>query len=65
MRVKTPWIEALRKKQQEGSDPTKASASSATPHDRDLSPKKMSDSYTSIVCSSFFGTSETQMRLTD
>ncbi len=53
MRVKTPWIEALRKNQAEGHDPTKASTTSATPQDRDLSPKKMGDSHTSIVCSTY------------
>nr|OQO29545.1 hypothetical protein B0A51_04103 [Rachicladosporium sp. CCFEE 5018] len=48
-RVRTPWIEALRKKQQEGEDPTKASGKAKTPKDRDLSPKKMSDSYHRVV----------------
>ncbi|OQO02843.1 hypothetical protein B0A48_11126 [Cryoendolithus antarcticus] len=48
-RVRTPWIEALRKKQQEGEDPTKASGRAETPKDRDLSPKKMSDSYHSVI----------------
>ncbi|KAK6433631.1 hypothetical protein LTR95_010194 [Oleoguttula sp. CCFEE 5521] len=48
-RVRTPWIEALRKKQQEGEDPTKASGKAETPKHRDLSPKKMSDSYHSVI----------------
>ena len=50
-RVRTPWVEALRKKQHEGKDPTKASGISETPPDRDLSPRSMSDSYHSVVCS--------------
>lgn len=49
MRVKTPWIEALKKKQEEWFDPAEASTTPATPRDRDLSPKKMGDSHTSIV----------------
>ena len=50
MRVKTPWIEALRKREQDGSDSQKAYKAPATPQDRDLSPKKMGDSHISIVC---------------
>ena len=65
MRVKTPWIEALRKKQQENSDPTKPLAAPATSQDRGLSPKKMGDSYTSIVCSTLLVTLGATMRLTD
>ncbi|KAL8629360.1 hypothetical protein Q9189_004933 [Teloschistes chrysophthalmus] len=49
MRVRTPWIEALRKKQEEGIDPTKKSSTPATPSDRDLAPKKMSDSFHRVV----------------
>lgn len=49
MRVRTPWIEALRKQRQEGIDPTKKSGTSATPADRDLTPKKMSDSFHRVV----------------
>lgn len=44
-RLQTPWIEAWRK-QQEG----KSTASSeATPQERDMTPKKMSDSYHRVV----------------
>jgi len=46
MRVRTPWIEALRKSKESGSQ------SAATPGDLvkpDLTPKKMSDSYVSFV----------------
>ncbi|KAI9712643.1 MAG: hypothetical protein M1812_006823 [Candelaria pacifica] len=49
MRVRTPWVEALRKKQEEGHDPTRASNIQVTPADRDLTPKKMSDSYHRVV----------------
>ncbi|KAL9606850.1 MAG: hypothetical protein Q9204_009442, partial [Flavoplaca sp. TL-2023a] len=45
MRVRTPWIEALRKKEEEGIDPTQRSSTPATPSNRDLTPKRMSDSY--------------------
>jgi hypothetical protein len=48
-RVRTPWIEAFRKKQAEGSGPTKASDKPQVPADRDLTPKRMSDSYHSVV----------------
>lgn len=58
MRVKTPWIEALRKKQAESFDPEKASTTSATPQDRDLSPKRMGDSHTAIVCNTCWHISE-------
>jgi acyl-coenzyme A thioesterase 9 len=50
-RVRTPWVEALKQKQQEGKDPTKASGVPETPSNRDLSPRSMSDSYHSVVCS--------------
>ena len=49
MRVRTPWIEALRKKRGEGIDPIKKSNTPATPPDRDLKPKKMSDSFHRVV----------------
>ena len=49
MRVRTPWIEALRKKQEEGIDPTQKSNTPATPSDRDLTPKRMADSYHRVV----------------
>lgn len=49
MRVRTPWVEALRKKREEGIDPTKKSNTPATPPDRDLKPKKMSDSFHRVV----------------
>jgi hypothetical protein len=48
-RVRTPWIEALRKQREDGTDPTKASGKPETPSDRDLSPRSMSDSYHSVV----------------
>ena len=49
MRVRTPWVEALRKHKEEGYDPTKTSTTPATPPDRDLTPKKMSDSFHRVV----------------
>ena len=49
MRVRTPWIEALRKKEEEGIDPTRRSDTPATPSNRDLTPKRMSDSYHRVV----------------
>ena len=49
MRVKTPWIEALRKQQEDGVDPRRKSDKPATPPDRDLTPKKMSDSFHRVV----------------
>ncbi|KAI4210705.1 MAG: hypothetical protein LQ351_006481 [Letrouitia transgressa] len=45
MRVTTPWIEALRKKQEEGRGPSQKSGASGPSFDRDLAPKKMSESY--------------------
>ena len=49
MRVRTPWIEALRKQREEGSDPTKISSTPVIPLNRDLTPKKMSDSFHRVV----------------
>ena len=49
MRVKTPWIEALRKQRKEDADPTKESSTPPTPSTRDLTPKKMSDSFHRVV----------------
>lgn len=49
MRVKTPWIEALRKQKQHCIDPARNSDTPATPLDLDLRPKKMSDSYHRVV----------------
>lgn len=49
MRVKTPWVEALRKQREEGFNPTKTSDTPLTPLDRDLKPKKMSDSFHRVV----------------
>ena len=46
MRVATPWVEALRKQREEGPNPTKTLN---TPTDRDLKPKKMSDSFHRVV----------------
>ncbi|KAL2355627.1 HotDog domain-containing protein [Cryomyces antarcticus] len=48
-RIETPWIEALRKKQHEDLDPSKPSGKPESPTNRNLEPKKMSDSYHSVV----------------
>ena len=45
-RVQTPWVEAFERQQNEGHDPTKPSG---PPLERDLTPRKMSDSYHSVV----------------
>lgn len=49
MRVRTPWVEALHQQQQEGQQPGKPSGRPEVPKDRDLTPKRMSDSYHSVV----------------
>jgi acyl-coenzyme A thioesterase 9 len=49
MRVRTPWVEAFRKQQKDGKQPGEASGKLQVPKDRDLSPKRMSDSYHSVV----------------
>ena len=49
MRVRTPWVEALREHKEEFYDPTKTSSTPATPPDRALTPKKMSDSFHRVV----------------
>jgi acyl-coenzyme A thioesterase 9 len=46
MRVRTPWIEALRRSQETGS---KSSAEPRDPPKPDLTPKKMSDSFVSVI----------------
>ncbi|GAB7355007.1 hypothetical protein MBLNU459_g5615t1 [Dothideomycetes sp. NU459] len=48
-RVQTPWIEALRKQQREGHDPTRPSGIPETPANRNLEPRSMSDSYHSVI----------------
>jgi hypothetical protein len=57
VRVRTPWVEALRQQQQDGTDPSKASGKQEVSPDRKLEPKRMSDSYHSVVstlCPSVF-----------
>ena len=49
MRVKTPFLEALRRQREEGHDSRNVSDKPATPPGRDLSPKKMADSYHRVV----------------
>ncbi|OJD33621.1 acyl-coenzyme a thioesterase 9 [Diplodia corticola] len=48
-RVHTPWIEALRKKQRQGEDPSQPSGKPHVSADRKLEPKKMSDSYHRVI----------------
>jgi acyl-coenzyme A thioesterase 9 len=48
-RVRTPWIEALRKQQAEGTTPGQASGKQEVPSNRDLSPKRMEESYHSVI----------------
>lgn len=49
-RVQTPWIEAFRKRQREGLDAAgQGKGEPQTPKDLDMTPKKMSDSYYSVV----------------
>lgn len=49
MRVKTPFIEALRRQKEEGNDPQKRPSTPAAAPNRELTPKKMSDSYYRVV----------------
>ena len=46
MRVRTPWIEALRRSKETGSQ---SAAAPEDPPKPDLTPKSMSDSYVSVV----------------
>ncbi|KAI1546465.1 hypothetical protein PtrSN002B_002774 [Pyrenophora tritici-repentis] len=49
MRVRTPWIEALRQQQAEGKQPNERTGKPAVPKDRKLTPKHMDESYHSVV----------------
>jgi acyl-coenzyme A thioesterase 9 len=49
MRVKKPWIEALRESQANSSDTSADSGKPAVSSDRKPEPKRMSDSYHSVV----------------
>lgn len=49
-RNEKPWVEAFREQQVKGNNGAVASNDKSTPKDRDLVPKKMSDSYHSVVC---------------
>lgn len=48
-RVQMPWVEAFRKQQTDGKAAHEPSGKPETPADRDLSPRKMQDSYHSVV----------------
>ena len=49
MRVRTPWIEALRKQREDNGNGKDKSNIRVTPPGRDLTPKKMCDSYHRVV----------------
>ena len=49
MRVRTPWIEALRHQQAEGKSPAESSGKPEVSQDRKLEPKHMNDSYHAVV----------------
>lgn len=49
-RLPTPWIEAFRKQQQQQHEAEKGTAAhDARPKERDLSPRRMSDSYHRVI----------------
>ena len=50
MRVRTPWVEALRKRKEGDINAEEGRTVSKTLADRALTPKKMSDSYHRVVC---------------
>ncbi|KAF2002731.1 Thioesterase/thiol ester dehydrase-isomerase [Amniculicola lignicola CBS 123094] len=50
MRVRTPWVEALREQQRKGTDPsTPSGGKQQVLSDRKLAPKRMSDSFHKVV----------------
>jgi acyl-coenzyme A thioesterase 9 len=49
MRVRTPWVEALQRQKADNKPPGEPSGQSEVPKDRDLSPKRMSESYHSVI----------------
>ena len=49
MRVRTPWVEALRQQQSEGKGAAEPSGKPQVAKDRDLTPKHMDDSYHAVV----------------
>lgn len=49
MRVKIPWIEVLNRKDEETSDKAEKTSISADVNGRDLTPKRMSESYHRVV----------------
>lgn len=48
-RLQTPWVEALRKQQEESKSGTEKPATPQVPKQRDLTPKRMDDSYHKVV----------------
>jgi acyl-coenzyme A thioesterase 9 len=49
MRVRTPWVEALKQQQSGGKQSDEPSGKPEVPKERDLSAKHMDDSYHSVV----------------
>lgn len=49
MRVRTPWVEALRRQQAGDKQPSESPAKSELPKDRKLTPKRMDDSYHAVI----------------
>ena len=49
MRVGTPWIEALRQRQAEEKSSSEPVVKSELPENRDLAPKRMNDSFHSVL----------------
>jgi acyl-coenzyme A thioesterase 9 len=48
-RLQTPWVEALRKQQAESKSSAEKSAPPHVPKERELTPKRMDDSYHKVV----------------
>jgi acyl-coenzyme A thioesterase 9 len=49
MRVRTPWVKALQQQKADNKPSGEPSGQSEVPKDRDLSPKRMSESYHSVI----------------
>lgn len=49
MRVRTPWVEALKNQQEGGKAATEPSGKSEVPKERNLQPKHMDESYHAVV----------------
>lgn len=49
MRVRTPWVEALRQQQSQDKPSDEASSEPKVPKERQLTPKHMDESYHAVV----------------